>query len=153
MEIKLLTESFRWSGGGGTPELDRQVQSTLILSCCRIFCSLRKHSFLLALRRWGRFEQKRMFSQARYFEVWNFPFQEFSWVGNLVSFFGSFTYVGMYLKIVVATLQQRACTCQRRSSRIPDEEKINSYGTINKQPQTFNFLLFFFFSCYIIKSI
>ena len=63
----------------------------------------------------------------------------------MVSFFGSFTYVGMYLKIVVATLQRRACTCQPRSSRIPDDEKINSYGTINKQPQTFNLLFFFFF--------
>ena len=28
-------------------------------------------------------------------------------------------------------------------SRIPDEEKLNSYGTINRQPQTFNFFSFF----------
>lgn len=61
----------------------------------------------------------------------------------MVSFFGSFTYVGMYLKVAVATLQRRACTCQVRSSRVPDDEKINSYGTIlNKQPLTFNFLFF-----------
>ena len=38
--------------------------------CCLVTCdqavlSLRKHPFLLALRRWGRFEEKGMFSQAR----------------------------------------------------------------------------------------
>ena len=30
----------RGGGGEGTPELDRQVQSTLILSCCRMFWGL-----------------------------------------------------------------------------------------------------------------
>ena len=124
MEIKLLTESFRWSGGGGGGGTE-------------------------VLRNYIDRYNRRSFSLvAGCFEVWNFPFQEFSWVGNLVSFFGSFTYVGMYLKVAVATLQRRACTCQVRSSRIPDDEKINSYGTIlNKQPLTFNFL---FFLSYII---
>ena len=41
-----------------------------------------------------------------------------------------------------STLQYRA-RMRSCSSRIPDKEKLNSNGTINKQPQTFNFLCFF----------
>ena len=41
-----------------------------------------------------------------------------------------------------SALQYRA-RMRSGSSRIPDVEKLNSDGTINKQPQTFNFLCFF----------
>ena len=59
----------------------QKVHFRLTAPLKKVFSSLRKHTFLLALRRWGRFageeppretspaaksEEKRMFSQAKY---------------------------------------------------------------------------------------
>ena len=68
-------------GGGGAGEVpkkysrkgklhEKKIQARqLILKVFMLWPSLRKHPFLLALRRWGRFaksEEKRVFSQASY---------------------------------------------------------------------------------------
>ena len=110
--------------GGGTPELDRQVQSTLILSCCRMFWGLEFSIPGVFLgRKFGKF----------------FWFLYLCW--------------NVFEDCCSHTATTRVYICQPRSSRVPDEEKINLYGTINKQPQIFNFLFFFFFLRYIIWSI